>query len=220
MTDHSVDADTLLAGDFSVWLRGMQAALAGDAESDVPCGECTACCRSSQFVHVGPDEVDALAHIPAELLFPAPMMPEGHVLMGYDEHGCCPMLTERGCSIYDHRPRTCRTYDCRVFPAAGVAPDGAEQQGIAERTRRWRFEHPHELDRVQHQAVRAAAAFVDRHRSELPATPPNTTQLAVAAVRVHDTFLCLDAETSEVTLDHPAIEEVAVALRRGVRDPE
>ena len=39
-------------------------------ESDVPCNGCTACCRSSQFVHVGPDEADTLAHIPAELLFP------------------------------------------------------------------------------------------------------------------------------------------------------
>ena len=28
-----------------------------------------------------------------------------------------------GCSIYDHRPRTCRTFDCRVFAAAGVAVD-------------------------------------------------------------------------------------------------
>ena len=25
---------------------------------------CTACCTSSQFVHIGPDEVDTLAHIP------------------------------------------------------------------------------------------------------------------------------------------------------------
>ena len=27
------------------------------------------------------------------------------------------MLAEDGCSIYAHRPRACRTYDCRVFPA-------------------------------------------------------------------------------------------------------
>ena len=219
MTDHSLDADVLVAGDFSAWLRGMQAALRGDGESDVPCGECTACCQASQFVHITPDEADTLAHIPAELVFPAPMMPAGHVLMGYDEHGRCPMLTDEGCSIYEHRPRTCRTYDCRVFPAAGVDVTAPEQQGIAERTRRWRFEHPHAFDRLQHEAVRAAAAFVERHREELPASPPNPTQLAVAAVRVHDTFLCLDAETSEVTLAHPDLEEVAVALRRGVEPP-
>ncbi len=217
MTDHGLEDDALPAGDFSAWLRGMQAALRGEAESDVPCGECTACCQASQFVHIDPDEADALAHIPAELLFPAPMMPDGHVLMGYDEQGRCPMLTDGGCSIYEHRPRTCRTYDCRVFPAAGVEVTAPEQRGVAARARRWRFEHPHELDRVQHEAVRAAAAFVARHRAELPYAPPNPTQLAVAAVRVHDTFLGLDAETCEVTLDHPGVEEVAVALRRVAR---
>ena len=95
---------------------------AGSGGSDVPCGTCTACCTSSQFVHIEPDERDALAHIPAELLFPAPGRPRGHVLLGYDERGHCPMLVDGACSIYAHRPRTCRTYDCRVFAAAGVDP--------------------------------------------------------------------------------------------------
>jgi hypothetical protein len=80
------------AGDFSSWLVEIQAALRAERAAEVPCGGCTACCTSSQFVHVGPDETDTLAHIPAELLFPAPRMPEGHVLLGYDERGHCPML--------------------------------------------------------------------------------------------------------------------------------
>src|SRR6476659_10784222 len=71
----------LAAGDFSTWLSGMQAALRGDEDADVPCGTCTACCTSSQFVHIEPDEADALAHIPAALLFPAPRLPKGHVLL-------------------------------------------------------------------------------------------------------------------------------------------
>src|SRR5689334_12051664 len=108
----------------------MTSALAGEGASDVPCGACTACCTASQFVHIGPDEADALAHIPAELLFPAPGLPRGHVLLGYDEHGRCPMLVDDGCSIYAHRPQTCRTYDCRVLPAAGVAAD-EDQPGVA-----------------------------------------------------------------------------------------
>ena len=58
------------AGDFSSWMIAIQAASA-EHGSDVPCGGCTACCTSSQFVHVDPDESDTLAHIPAELLFPA-----------------------------------------------------------------------------------------------------------------------------------------------------
>src|SRR3954449_1100621 len=112
----------LPAGRFSTWLATMRAALADGTGSDVPCGGCTACCRASQFVLVGPDERDTLAHIPPELLFDAPLMPPGHVVLGYDHAGRCPLLGEAGCSIYEHRPRACRTYDCRVLPAAGDQP--------------------------------------------------------------------------------------------------
>ncbi len=83
----------------------MQRALRGDGGTDVPCGTCTACCTSSQFVHIEPDETDTLAHIPADVLFPAPLAPRGHVLLGYDERGHCPMLVDNACSIYEHRPR-------------------------------------------------------------------------------------------------------------------
>jgi Fe-S-cluster containining protein len=106
-------------------------------EADVPCGSCTACCTSSQFIHVEPDERATLARIPAALLFPAPGKPKGHVLLGYDEHGRCPMFVDGGCSIYDHRPRTCRAYDCRVFAATGIVPD---QPAVADRVRTWRFD--------------------------------------------------------------------------------
>jgi Fe-S-cluster containining protein len=180
----TVDDDPDLdAGDFGTWLTGVQAALDGGPPTDVPCGSCTACCTSSQFVHVGPDETDTLAHIPPELLFPAPGLPRGHVLLGYDEHGRCPMLGDSGCSIYEHRPRTCRTYDCRVFPAAGVAPD-ADKPLVVRRAGQWRFTHAAE-DRARHDAVRSAAAFLRTHRLG----PSNPTQLAVLAVEVHELFL-------------------------------
>jgi hypothetical protein len=181
----------LTAGGFSDWLTQMQRALRGEGESDVPCGSCTGCCTSSQFVHIEPDEADALAHIPAELLFPAPRLPSGHVLMGYDENGHCPMLVDGGCSIYEHRPRTCRTYDCRIFAAAAVDVDDPAQAAIAARVRRWRFEHPSDLDRVQHDAVRAAAVFIREHPSDLPdgASPVNATQHALLAIRMHEGFL-------------------------------
>ncbi len=133
--DHDA-ADHFAAGDFSGWIIGMQAALRGEQESDVPCGSCTGCCTSSQFVHIAPDETDTLAHIPSALLFPAPRMPRGNVLLGYDEHGHCPMLVDGACSIYAHRPRTCRIYDCRVFAAAGVELDEGEKVHIAHRTTR------------------------------------------------------------------------------------
>jgi uncharacterized protein len=167
---------------FGSWLGAMQAALRGEADAEVPCGDCTACCTSSQFVHIGPDETDTLAHIPADLLFPAPRMAKGHVLLGYDERGHCPMLVAGRCSIYEHRPRTCRTYDCRIFTATGldVGADDPAKDPIAERSRRWRFAYPTDDDRRRQAAVHTAVRTV---------RATSVTQLAVAAIERHEEFL-------------------------------
>lgn len=203
----------LPAGGFSAWLAGMQRALDGEGGSDVPCGGCTACCTSSQFIHIEPDEVETLARIPAELLFPAPRGPGGNVLVGYDENGHCPMLVDEVCSIYEHRPRTCRTYDCRVFPAAGVEIDGEDKRSIARQARRWQFSFLTEFDHVHHDAVRVAARFVREHEDLLPegAVPTNSTQRAVLAVHLHDAFLRHDDETDCTEVENPEPE----AVRRG-----
>lgn len=211
-TEPMADLDTddhLSAGDFSDWLRQMVAAINGELDADVPCGSCTACCTSSQFIHIGPSERDALAHIPSALLFPAPRMPRGHVLMGYDEHGRCPMLIDNLCSIYDHRPRTCRTYDCRVFPAAGVELDEVEKEQIAAQVRRWQFDHSPTGSR-QHDAVKAAARFLQDNAASLgeQVAPHTATQLAVAAVEVHALF------GGEAEPDVSALR-VELSLRRG-----
>jgi uncharacterized protein len=168
---------SLEAGPFAAWLEQMQGALRGERDMDVPCDGCTACCTSSQFVHIGPDETETLAHIPRELLFPAPRLPPGNVILGYDENGHCPMLVDGACSIYAYRPRTCRTYDCRVFPATGIEVDET-QSAIAVQARRWRFDFPTDADRVQHGAVRAAGRAA-RERE------PNPTQRAVLAIRTY-----------------------------------
>jgi Fe-S-cluster containining protein len=61
------------------------------------------------------------------------------MVMGYDGEGRCPMLGAAGCRIYEHRPRTCRAYDCRVYGATDVTP---EQPLVAERVRDWSFTDP------------------------------------------------------------------------------
>ena len=205
----------LPAGDFSAWITDAQAAIRGHGESHVPCGTCTACCTASQFIHIAPDETDTLAHIPVAVLFPAPRLPRGHVLMGYDERGHCPMLIDNACSIYSHRPRTCRTYDCRVFPAAGIEPDN-DKPLIAERASRWRFNYPTDDDRTQHDAVRASALYLREHHDaprdgNVPAT---ATQLAVAAIEAHVAFLARDERTGRTALVDPEPEAVRVALSR------
>jgi Fe-S-cluster containining protein len=108
--------------------------------------------------------------------------------MGYDEHGRCPMLTTDGCSIYEHRPRTCRTYDCRVFPATGLAPDD-DQVLIAARAARWGFSFPAAEDREAHAAVRAASAAALQARAG-DERPPSATAVAVRAIETHRGSRC------------------------------
>jgi Fe-S-cluster containining protein len=181
MTDTSDDG-TLPAGDFAPWLAAMVAALRAGTPAEVPCGGCTACCTSSQFVHIEPDEADTLAHIPAGLLFPAPGKPAGHVLLGYDERGHCPMLRDGRCSVYEHRPRTCRAYDCRVFAATGldVAAEDDRKAPVARQAARWRFAFPTPEDRRRRAAVAAAVRSV---------RATSVTQLAVRAVEGHEKFI-------------------------------
>ena len=209
------DGAPLEAGEFTVWLREMQGALRGERASEVPCGGCTACCTSSQFVHIEPDETETLARIPPALLFPAPRLPAGHRLLGYDERGHCPMLVEERCSIYEHRPRTCRTYDCRIFAAAGVEVGEDDLVSIGRQTRRWRFDVGSTTSKEEQEAVRAAVTFLAHHPS-VPEKVRSTSaaRLAVLAIQVHDAFLGLDQETGVPVVVEPAPEDVLDALRR------
>jgi Fe-S-cluster containining protein len=198
------DTHSLPAGRFSSWLDQVGV--------DVPCGTCTACCTSSQFVHIAPDERDTLARIPKALLFPAPGLPKGNVVMGYDERGHCPMFVDGACSIYDHRPRTCRTYDCRVFPAAGMEPDHDGRARIAEQVRRWRFDFPERDDEVLQSAVQAAAGYLRANANRLGGlVPSNATQLASLALRIRDVFLERLA-TGELRVVTPALDTVRAAV--------
>jgi uncharacterized protein len=210
------DEGDLAAGDFSAWMIEIQAARRGERGSDVPCGSCTACCTASQFIHIGPDETDTLARVPKALLFPAPRLPRGHVVLGYNERGHCPMLVDDKCSIYEHRPKTCRTYDCRVFSAAGVEPDGDDKGLIARQARRWRFDFSSDDDQTAHEAVHAAATFVRDRDEVLPdgASAPSATQLALLAIELHDLFIRRDAATNAMTVVTPDPAAVRVELTR------
>lgn len=158
------------AGRFSVWLDTFRSVLRDGGTADVPCGGCTACCTSSQFVHIAPDEVESLAAIPKELLFPAPRLPAGHVVLGYDEDGHCPMLVDGACSIYECRPRTCRSYDCRVFAASASELEDPAKSAINARVREWRFQLHDRVDRSMLDSVRAVAARLGELEPGLDAT--------------------------------------------------
>ncbi len=165
------------AGSVRRWRIALLHALDTGSNSDVPCGTCTACCRSAHFVHVDPDEADTLAHIPAALLFPAPGLPKGHQVLGYDELGRCPMLGSDGCTIYEHRPRACRVYDCRVFAATEVEITDPAKADIAQRVAQWRFSEDDPGDRRASDALRRRVAEL---RADGVVDP---TALALGAVR-------------------------------------
>jgi Fe-S-cluster containining protein len=186
----------LPAGNFSDWLRAMRRALAGGQGMDVACGTCVGCCTSSYIIKVKPRDTDALAHIPREHLRAAPEEP-GTMLMGYDAAGHCPMFDGHGCSIYAHRPDTCRTYDCRIFTAAGLQA-GPERTVINQRVARWQFEYPTDLDREEQRAVKAAAAFLRQHPVRFPGgrIPSRPSDIAVLAVKSYRVFLGESPEDS------------------------
>jgi uncharacterized protein len=182
-------SEPLPAGNFSEWLRAMRSALAGGPGMQVACGDCVGCCTSSYFIKVRAHESAALQSIPPEHLAPSPSEP-GVSLMGYDSAGRCPMFGSSGCSIYSHRPETCRTYDCRIFSAVGMEA-GPGRTTINERIARWRFEYPQDSDRQEQRAVKAAADFLRQHPVRFPdgLIPSRPAVVATLAVKSYPVFL-------------------------------
>ena len=178
----------LPAGDFSAWLRDTLAALAEKREADVPCGPCNACCRTSHHINVRPEDRRALRRLPPAYLSPAPDLPPGNLYLGFDEAGRCPMLVDGRCTIYADRPRACRTYDCRIYAAAGTEGDRPD---IDTQARRWCFAFPGERDREELAAVRDAVAFIVAHPEAFPSMAAHRQPLrvAVCAIWVHGHFL-------------------------------
>lgn len=161
--------------DFERWAQEFRRALDLGEATDVPCDGCTACCRSAQFVHIGSDETATLRRIDPALLAPAPGRP-GYLVMGYDQHGRCPMLGDQGCGIYHDRPRTCRTYDCRVFAATDVGP---EQPLVAGRIRDWAFRD----DLTREAAVGRAAELLAAGAAPVEAAVRAVVETAAPALR-------------------------------------
>lgn len=176
---------------YGEWRDQLRAALVGTADADVPCGACTACCTSAQFIHITPDETKTIARIPKALRVAAPGLPKGHVVLGFDERGHCPMLVDGACSIYEDRPRTCRVYDCRVFAATGIIDTDERRVEIRTRAEQWSFDHSSQADSASYDATRAAAHALNAAGRELDGVPlpSNPTQLAVLAFELQDLFL-------------------------------
>ena len=198
-------------GEFLAWLALTREHLLAGGTANVPCGDCTACCRSSYFIHLQPEDTQALAHIPTELLFPAPGLPAGHQVLGFNAEGHCPMLVAGRCSIYAHRPQTCRAFDCRVFAACNIEPMGA---AVAAQAKRWRLSPTSEDARHALAALRAVAQFLRERASSFAAgAPSHPSQVALAALKAYPVFLKYHA-AYEQTGTMPADSEIAAAIVR------
>ena len=128
------------------------------------------------------------------------------------------MLIDNRCSIYEHRPRTCRTYDCRVFAAAGVTLEEKEKVLILQRVRQWQFSFAAADDHHRFSSVQAAATFLRERAGELPTgtAPVTSTQLAVLAFRIHAVFLGHDDDTGAMVVIAPDLRVVCAEVLRQV----
>lgn len=178
------------AGPFGAWLRQMRRSLLGDEGMDVPCGDCIGCCVSGYSLQLRPEDRRAAARIPAQFVVSAAGFAKGQLTVRALSNGSCPMLEAGRCSIYEDRPQTCHDYDCRIFAAAGIDAGGADKAVINKRVHEWQFSYPSSIDEREHEAVRAAAAFVrDRRESFAVAVPAGSMGIAVFAIKAYTVFL-------------------------------
>jgi uncharacterized protein len=193
----------------------MRRALASDGGMDVACGDCRGCCVSSYYVKIRAHETAAIARIGAANLEAGPPLDPGSRLMGHRANGHCLMLVDGNCSIYDDRPETCRSYDCRVYAAAGMDA-GPDKPVINERVARWRFDFPTEEARAEQRAVAAAAQHLRQHPVRFPGghVPSRPSEIAVLAVKAYEVFLEPSARDSDKSA---ALIDAALDFKRAVR---
>lgn len=187
--------NSVAAGPFGLWLRRMRSSLKGNAGMDVPCGDCVGCCVSGYSVQLRPEDHRARARIPADRVVSPPGFPAGHLTVQPRPDGSCPMLHAGKCSVYDVRPQTCLDYDCRIFAAAGI---DAGKPVIDKRVREWRFSYSSDVDRIEHEAVRTAAAFVREHRDSFSVRVPTAPMgIAVFAIKAYSVFMASRAQSDD-----------------------
>lgn len=204
------------AGGFSEWLRAMRAALASNGGMNVDCGDCRGCCTSSYYVKVRAHETSAAARIGEHRLEPGSPRDPGSRLMGFHANGHCLMLANGNCSIYEDRPETCRSYDCRVYAAAGMNA-GDDKPVINARVAEWEFSYPEGRDRTEHRAVQAAAKHLREQVVRFPGghVPSRASEIAVLAVKSYTVFLDPPATDADISA---AIVETTLAFNRTTRE--
>ena len=101
------------AGDPVEFLARLKASIIAEERGERPttnvaCNGCTACCYYHQ-VDFDPvkERTEDLAHLETVGI------EGGRVRLKKRDDGACIHLGDEGCTVYAHRPRPCRSYDCR-----------------------------------------------------------------------------------------------------------
>ena len=92
------------------------------ATAVVECGNCTLCCREPQRVELTPDELAS------------PLLRHDGKYLRRQPDGSCTHLVDGRCEVYDSRPRSCRTFDCRALAVAmckALSAPGVTRAGYA-----------------------------------------------------------------------------------------
>jgi hypothetical protein len=103
----------------------------GDA-GPVPCAGCSACCYYAGIPVDKKRDRKRLPHLLTE------RNRDGELVLQRRADGACVHLGERGCTVYEHRPAVCRSFDCRAFSAMGLV----EHCDPDHRTPDWQFAAP------------------------------------------------------------------------------
>jgi hypothetical protein len=142
---------SLDAGRPAVWYAQRVITKTVTGEANVPCGTCTACCRTYNAVVLQPDEpTEGLKLVPGKR----------QLQKQADGMRCVHLMADGKCEVYERRPRACRDYDCRTWYFAGVMPpaDDDKVEPLRRAIRRWRTHIETEDDALILYAMRRAAA--------------------------------------------------------------
>lgn len=80
----------------------------------VPCGGCTACCRTGGFIFLYPDKGDNEDIYQTERAIDPIAGRETRRLKQKPDSSCI-YLGDKGCTIINSAPHVCRVFDCRTY---------------------------------------------------------------------------------------------------------
>jgi hypothetical protein len=107
--------------DLSKQCVGVHAFVRHFPHSTVPCGTCSACCRSDFDINLETQDDPTL--------YQTQVGPKtGQLSLAKTPDGACVYLQNDKCSIYDRRPNVCRSFDCRPDVLCGLKTSDLSNQ--------------------------------------------------------------------------------------------